>query len=117
MSCAFLQSDGCKLSVMTDTSSLETEFNDDMLQILEKEVEADLRSTRFRQMVNEYGGLATAHSLLKPDRQLPPNTFGYLRKLDRLDLTLEFYVVMEKYRRLFSPEELEIAQWRLSDGE
>jgi hypothetical protein len=108
---------GGKISVMTDMSSLEANFNGDMLGILQKEVEADLRSTRFLQMLDEYGGLATAHRLLKPDRQLPPNTFGYLRKIGRLDLAMEFYVVMEKYRPLFSSEEREIAQWRVSNGD
>jgi hypothetical protein len=98
---------------MNDVRPLEVEFNKDMLQILEKEREADLNSTRFRQMVEQYGGVNAAHRLLKPDRELPPNTFGYLRKIGRLDLSMEFYVVMEKYQPLFSPEERAIAQFRL----
>ena len=88
-----------------------------MLRIVEREGEADLRSTRFRQMIERYGGLETAHRLLKPDRDLPPNTFGYLRNIGRLDLTMEFYVVMDKYRSLFSEQEREIAQWRLNKGD
>jgi len=96
---------------------LETDFNNDMLRILEREREADLRSTRFRQMIEQYGGLETAHRLLKPERELPPNTFGYLRKIDKLDLAMEFYVVMDKYRPLFSDQEREIAQWRLDKGD
>lgn len=102
---------------MSDTSRLEADFNNDMLRILEREGEVNLRSTRFRQMVEEHGGLSTAHRLLTPDRELPPNTFGYLRKIGRLDLTMESYVVMGKYRPLFSEQELEIAQWRLKEGE
>jgi hypothetical protein len=58
---------GSKIADMTDMNSLEAEFNGDMLGILQKEVEADLRSTRFMQMLDEYGGLATAHRLLKPE--------------------------------------------------
>jgi hypothetical protein len=93
---------------------------------LEKEFEADLRrildnakkdfgwdSPRFAQMLNEHGGVKTAHLLLMPDRQLPRNTFGHLRKIKREDLTMEFYVIQEKYRSLFTDSEVEIAQWRL----
>ena len=102
---------------MIDMTRLEAEFTRDMRQILEREGEAGLCSTRFRQMLDEYGELAAAHRLLRPDRQLPPNTFGYLRKIGRLDLAMESYVVMERYRPLFSPEEREIAQWRLISGD
>jgi hypothetical protein len=34
---------------MAETQRLEIDFNNDMLRILEREGEADLRSTRFRQ--------------------------------------------------------------------
>jgi hypothetical protein len=98
---------------MTDMERLEADFNREMLQILEREREAGLNSTRFRQMLEQYGGLEAAHRLLKPDRQLPPNTFGYLRKIGRLDLTLEFHVAKEKYRPLFSDDERAIAEFRL----
>jgi hypothetical protein len=102
---------------MTEIECLENEFNNDMLRILERENEADLHSTRLRQMVEQNGGVKTAHRLLKPDRELPPDTFGYLRKIGRLDLTMEFYVVMDKYRPLFCEQEREIAQWRLDRGD
>ena len=102
---------------MAETQRLEVDFNNDMLRILEREGEADLRSTRFRQMVERYGGVGAAHLLLKPDRELPPNTFGYLRQIGRLDLAMEFYVVMDKYRLLFTEQEREIAQWRLDKGD
>jgi hypothetical protein len=96
---------------------LDAAFNNDMLGILEREGEAGLCSTRFRQMIEQYGGVETAHRLLSPDRELPPNTFSYLRKIGRLDLAMEFYVVMEKYLTLFSDEERDIAQWRLDKGD
>src|SRR5208283_117465 len=98
---------------ITDIERLEAEFDNDMRGILEREAEAGLNSTRFRQTIEQYGGVKTAHRLLKPDRELPRDTFGYLRKIGRIDLTVEFYVVMEKYRALFSPPEREIAQGRL----
>ena len=68
------------------------------------------RKVQFRY---QHGGVKTAHLLLEPDRQLPPDTFRYLRRINRLDLTIEWHVVMEKYRPLFTEEEREIALWRL----
>jgi hypothetical protein len=64
-------------------------------------------------MLEIRSGVETAHLLLKPDRQLPENLFGNLRELGRRDLSLEYFVVMPKYRSLFSDDELAIAQWRL----
>jgi hypothetical protein len=98
---------------MIDINRLESEFDNDMRGILVREGSVGLNSTRFRQMIDQYGGVEAAHRLLKPDRELPPDTFGYLRRNGRLDLTAEFYVVMEKYRPVFSDQEREIAQWRL----
>lgn len=102
---------------MTDLKLLEADFDRDMRQILETEGEVGLNSTRFRQMIEQFGGVGTAHRLLRPDRELPPNTFGYLRKIGRADLALEHYVVQEKYQLLFSGEEREIAAFRLRSGD
>ena len=95
------------------TSQLETDFNKSMHWLLDHEHEIGLNSSRFRQMIEQHGGVGAAHLLLQPDRELPSDTFGYLRRSSRLDLSMEFYVVMEKYRPLFSDQEREIAQWRL----
>jgi len=84
-----------------------------MYWLLDHEHEIGLNSSRFRQMIEEHGGVKAAHLLLQPDRELPRDTFGYLRRCGRLDLSMEFYVVQEKYRPLFSDQEREIAQWRL----
>jgi hypothetical protein len=102
---------------MTDIDGLKVEFDRDMRQILEKEGEAGLNSTRFRQMIEQYGGIETARRLLKPDRELPANMFGYLRDIGRPDLTIEHYVCLEKYRSLFSKDEREIAEFRLRAGD
>jgi hypothetical protein len=102
---------------MTEMSALDNQFNNDMQWILNNEGEANLCSTRFRQMIAAFGGLGTAHRLLKPDRVLPANTFGYLRQIGRLDLAMESYAVMDKYRTLFSDEERVIAQWRMEKGD
>jgi hypothetical protein len=98
---------------MNDTVHLEAAFNKAMHWILDHEHEIGLNSTRFRQMVEQRGGLKAAHMLLESDRELPRDTFGYLRRCGRLDLSMEFYVVQEKYHPLFSGQEREIARWRL----
>ena len=89
-----------------------------MHRILEREgPEANLCSTRFRQMIDHYGGLNAARRLLKPDRELPPNTFTYLRRIGKPHLAMEFYVVMDKYQPLFTDDEREIARFRLEKGD
>lgn len=102
---------------MADAGCLEDEFNQDMHGILEREGEVGLHSTRFRQMIEQHQGLTAAKLLLKPEREFPPNTFSWLREIGRLDLTMEFYVVQDKYRSLFSSDEREIARWRLDHGD
>jgi len=96
---------------MTDIERLENEFHHDMLGILEREGQVGLNSNRFRQMLERYPGRETAKRLLKT--QPPPNTFGYLRKRDKLDLTVEYYVALPKYETLFDEDERKIAEWRL----
>lgn len=98
---------------MNEIERLEAEFNKDMHWILDHEHEVALNSSRFRQMIDEHGGVKAAHLLLRPDRELPRDTFGYLRRMKKLDLSMEHYVVQDKYRPLFSEQEREIARWRL----
>jgi hypothetical protein len=103
---------------MSRPERLEAEFNIEVLQMLQREgPEAGLHSIRFRQMIEQHGALEAAHRLLTPDHKHPPGTFGYLRRLGKPDLAIEYYVVMEKYRALFSPKEIEIAQFRLDQGD
>jgi hypothetical protein len=96
-----------------ETDHVESDFNKSMHWILDHEHEIGLNPSRFRQMIEQHGGVGAAHLLLQPDRELPRDTFGYLRRSGRLDLSKEFYVVMEKYRPLFSDQEREITRWRL----
>ena len=98
---------------INDIECLESEFNKDMYWILEHEHEIGLNSGRFRQMIEEHGGIKAAHLLLQADRELPRDTFGYLRRIDKLKFSMEYYAVLEKYRPLFSDQEREIARWRL----
>jgi hypothetical protein len=99
---------------MTEMERLENEFHHDMLGILEREgPEANLCSARFRQMLERYPGRETAKRLLKSAP--PPNTFTYLRNIGKLDLSVEHYVVLQKYKDLFCDDERQIAKWRLEN--
>lgn len=75
---------------MDDIECLGADFHKAMLWILDHEVEVGLNSTRFRQIIEQHGGVKAAHLLLKPDRELPPNTFGYLRNANRRNLAMEY---------------------------
>ena len=101
---------------MPDIGKLKAEFQEDMLDLLVREREVGLCSTRFRQMIDEHGAIEAAHRLLKPDRELPP-IFEYLRGLRRTDLAMESYVLKDRYLALFSEQEREIARWRLERGD
>lgn len=101
---------------MPDPENLKAEFAEDMRQLLMKEREEGLCSTRFLHMIEEHGAVEAAHRLLKPDRELPP-IFEYLRRIGRTDLAMESYVAQDRYRSIFSEEERDIARWRLENGE
>jgi hypothetical protein len=97
---------------------LMAEFHREMEGIFEREGELGLCSTRFIEGVRRYGGVAYAHRLLeKAESDLPANTFTFLRKNNRLDLAMEYYVVQDRFSSLFSPSEREVAQWRLDCGD
>jgi len=95
---------------------LKREFDRDMRNILEREGELGLCSTRFRQMLNESDGWNVAKRLLSKGEP-PSNTFTWLRKQGRLDLTMEFYVVDEKYRTIFTDDDRAVARFRLDRGD
>lgn len=76
--------------------------------------EAGYRATRFLQMLNDHGGLNTAHILINT----PNVSEGYtaLWERGRLDLTVEALIWDNpKYQKLFTKDELRIVQKRLVD--
>jgi hypothetical protein len=97
---------------MSDIEKLKAKFDAEMLDILESEREVGFSSNYFRRMVNEFGGVETAHRLLRPERQLPP-MFAHLRRIGRTDLTVENRILKEQYRPLFSEDERAVARFRL----
>src|SRR5579872_4148347 len=98
---------------MTTIARLEEEFNAEMWQILEKEREFGWCSTRFREMLETLPGVEVAHRLLKTN---PDEMFAEVRRLKRPDLVMEHYVCLPKYQPLFTPGEIEAADWRLKYG-
>lgn len=94
--------------------SLVDEFNKGMVAIYTKaREECDYNATRYLQMISEYGGLATAKKLLGEDKVHDGLTALYL--CGRLDLTVEALVTKEKYKSLFTEEEIRTAKKRLSE--
>jgi hypothetical protein len=99
-----------------DEDRLKGEFDRDMRRILEREGELGLCSTRFRQMLQESDGWTVAKKLLSKSEP-PPNTFTWLGKQGRLDLTMEFYVYDAKYQSIFTDDDRAVAKFRLEQGD
>lgn len=64
-------------------------------------------------MIGEYGGLATAKKLLGENKVHDGLVALYM--CNCLSLTVEVLVTKEKYRNLFSEEELRVARKRLQN--
>ena len=74
--------------------------------------EAGYNPARYLQMLDEHGGVETAHLLLNSDKA--SDGYTALWERGRLDLTVEA-LVLEKDWGLFSERELERARRRLHD--
>jgi 5-methylcytosine-specific restriction enzyme A len=96
------------------TDNLESKFHNEMLALYETaKVACNYSATRFRQMVLERGGLATAKALLSSTQFSDGLTTLYL--CGRLDLCVESVVLRDPWRSLFSEEEIAIARRRLQE--
>lgn len=92
-------------------ATLENEFHRAMLATYDRAAKLGYRATYFLQMVQEQGGVHAAKGLLaKTEIQA-----GLIRlqELGRLDISMEALVLQEKFRSLFTQEELAEAQRRL----
>lgn len=93
---------------------LESQFNADMQNIyLTAKKELGYNATRFLQLLSEKGGLQAARQLIAKDG----GTYGFevLWEKKRLDLSIEAYVLKDKYSILFTDTEKEICRKRLRD--
>ena len=88
-------------------------FDQEMLRIYQEAAKFGYRPTRFLEMVNTSGGVATAQQLL---RKGPSDGFTRLWEEGRLDLSVEAIVLQERWAPLFTAEELETARARLEEA-
>lgn len=92
--------------------TLEDEFNEAMLNIYRSAIEAcGYRAKAFLAMVIELRGLNAAKKLLASS-DLQSGLYE-LFECSRLDLTVENLVLQDRYRELFTVEELKEAERRL----
>lgn len=75
--------------------------------------EAGYNATRFLQMLSEHGGVATARQLLSTPGV--SDGFSSLFEAGRLDLSVEYHVVLDEFQELFTEHERDIARRRLAD--
>jgi hypothetical protein len=93
-------------------AKLEEDCHSKMLQIYHQEKEhCNYNATRFYQMANEKGGLATAKALLAS--QEPQSGLTTLWECGQLDLSMEALMIDPRFEPLFSEEERETAMERL----
>ena len=94
------------------TPELVNQFHRAMINIYTTaKRECGYTATRFFQMVNEIGGLATAKQLISK----PGGTEGFttLWEHGRLDLTVEAHVIKPEFQKLFTAEEIKMCKDRL----
>ena len=91
---------------------LERQFHQEMLRIYDEATKLRYHPTRFLQMVDQQGGLNAAKQLLAGDTL--SSGFVRLFELGRPDLTVESLVLKDPWCRLFTDEELNEAERRLS---
>jgi hypothetical protein len=64
-------------------------------------------------MVSNEGGWKTAQKLLATEK--PSEGFVVLWEKKRLDLTVEYHILLPEFEELFTPEERKIAKDRLEE--
>ena len=94
-------------------TELEEQFQKDMQHLLENIRAKGWTAPRFAQMMNRNDArdvVKATKSLLVP-REFPSGTFSVP------ELTVEYYVIRDEYRTLFTSDERAIAWWRLKPEE
>jgi hypothetical protein len=95
-------------------SDIQAQFDKAMFGIYHRAREqCDYNAVRFLQMLSEKLGLATAKHLLASGA--PQEGFVHLWECGCLDLTVEALVLQDRFRSLFTKEELDEAHRRLEE--
>jgi hypothetical protein len=93
--------------------SLETELTEELRGTYEEARKRGYVATYFLQMLEEYGGKKTAKRLLaKPE---PQTGLFELWQLNLLHESMEAVVLRDKFKELFTPDELAEAYRRLEE--
>lgn len=96
--------------------NLEQDLGNEMLALYRTaKSKCNYNATRFIQMFYELGALQTAKTLI--NSKTPTDGFTAMWECDCLDLTIEKLVLNQKFKELFSDEELAKAKQRLIDYE
>ena len=93
----------------------EALFHQAMLDIYEtaRRLEPPYVATRFFRMVNERGGKAVADHLLATNSPSEGFTQLFLRGRENLKISVEYVVLKNQWRHLFTAEQLHVARTRL----
>lgn len=92
-------------------------FDRAMLDIYDaaKRLKPPYNPSDFRRMVTDLGGKETADRLLASRNPSSGFTELFLRGKENLKLSVEYLVLQDPWRSLFSPEQLEVARHRLRE--
>jgi len=94
------------------TEALYNEFTKEIHTANEKSVKLGYYPSRFLQMAEQSGSVQAAKKMVTSGAI--PNGMKKLKKMRKLDLTIESIMIKEKYQSLFTVEELNAAKWRLN---
>ncbi len=94
-------------------TQLEKDFDAAMRDVYENAKKLGYVATRYYQMLCKHGGFETACILLASNA--PAEGFTELWKRGHLDISVEAIVLQDKWKSLFTPEQLAVAHRRLDD--
>jgi TIR domain len=96
----------------SDPQAIKNQFHEAMVNLYKEAAKIGYRATQFIHMVNDNGGVETAHLLLAKD---PTDGFTNLWERKRLDLSVEALVLKPQFVPLFDEVERENARKRLAE--
>ena len=97
--------------------TLIDQFHSTMLAIYDAalQLKPPYRATLFLRMVKEHGGKGAADRLLATGNPSSGFTELYLRGKDKLKLSVEYLVLQNPWRELFTEDQRAVARKRLKD--
>jgi hypothetical protein len=93
------------------TEVLYNEFTKEIQAANEKSVKLGYYPSRFLQMAEQSGSVQAAKKMVTSGDI--PKGLKKLKKMRKLDLTIESIMLKGKYQSLFTTSELSAARWRL----